>query len=39
MVELRLTGDDEVDEDEDEWRGGDWDREVGRVWMATSTFL
>jgi hypothetical protein len=34
-----LTGDDELDEDEDDGRGGDCDREVERVWIAASTFL
>jgi hypothetical protein len=38
-AEFVLTGDDEVDEDEDDGRGGDCDREAGRVWMAASTFL
>jgi hypothetical protein len=39
VAEFGLTGDDELDEDEEDARGGDCDRETGRVWMATSTFL
>jgi hypothetical protein len=33
------VGEDEPDEDEDEWRGGDCDRETASAWMAFSTFL
>jgi hypothetical protein len=33
------AGDDEPEEDEDDGRGGDCDREIARVWMASSTFL
>ena len=40
MAEFGLReGDDEPDEDDDDGRGGECDREAGRVWMAFSTFL
>jgi len=32
-------GEDEPDEEEDDWRGGDCDRETASPWMAFSTFL
>jgi hypothetical protein len=34
-----LSGEDEPDEDEDDWRGGDCDREMVSSWTAFSTFL
>ncbi len=39
-VEFGLTeGEDEPDEDEDDWSGGDCDRETASAWTAFSTFL
>jgi hypothetical protein len=32
-------GEDEPDEDEDDWSGGDCDRETASAWTAFSTFL
>jgi len=34
-----LSGEDEPEEDEDDWRGGDCDREIVSSWTAFSTFL
>jgi hypothetical protein len=40
VTEFGLTeGEDEPEEDEDDWRGGDCDRETASAWTAFSTFL
>ena len=40
VTEFGLTeGEDEPEEDEDGWRGGDCDRETASAWTAFSTFL
>jgi hypothetical protein len=40
VTEFGLTeGEDEREEDEDDWRGGDCDREIASAWTAFSTFL
>lgn len=34
-----VEGEDDPEEDEDDWRGGDCDREIASAWTAFSTFL